>query len=684
MVADISGFSALMERDESQTYERIRGLREQTIGPLIAKHEGRIIKTTGDGFLAEFHSATAAMQCAIELQRINHANELTGTAGDRLHLRIGINLGDIIIDGDDVAGDGVNIAARLESQAPLDGICLSAAVRDQLREDLGVPMHDMGELKLKNISRPIRAFSVTMGEPQAAASPMGRAIRRRWLPLAGAAVLVLLAAAGLYGGQWQFLRPAAGSALPTISADPSIAVLPFADMSQAKDQEYFSDGIAEELLNMLAQVPKLRVIARTSSFSFKGKQIDIAELARRLNVAAVLEGSVRRSGNMVRVTVQLIRSADSAQLWSQTYDRKMDDIFKVQDEIAHAVVDQLQVTLLRAARSAPVIDPTVYPTLLQANFVARQDSPDNNARAIELYQQVLATAPRTVAAWNGLTRVYERQSSYGTRNTDQSTDAVRKLAEYAARKALESDPEDALAHANMGSIEVAFGSLANGAKYYQRALELDPEQPEVLFDVVRYLQLLGRSNEAIRLAEHLAKRDPASPAMQTSLARAYYYAAQWEQAIAASRTVLTLSPGYVAAHFRIGVGLLRLGKPSEALAEFELEPSKPFRLVGLATAYQTLGRMPESDAALATLIGNYARDWAFNIAQVYADRGDADHAFAWLDKAVANHDTGITLIAVSAYFNKIHDDPRWLALLTRVGRAPAQRNAVSFHLPSQK
>lgn len=684
MVADISGFSALMERDESQTFERIRDLRERTIGPLIAKHEGRIIKTTGDGFLAEFHSATAAMQCAIELQRNNHANELTGTAGDRLHLRIGINLGDIIIDGDDVAGDGVNIAARLEAQAPLDGICLSAAVRDQLRQDLGVTLHDMGELKLKNISRPIHAFSVTMGEPQAAASPLRRMLGRRWVPLAGVATLVLLVATGLVAGQWQATRSASTSALPTISADPSIAVLPFTDMSQARDQEYFSDGIAEELLNMLAQVPKLRVIARTSSFSFKGKQIDIAELARRLNVAAVLEGSVRRSGNMVRVTVQLIRSADSAQLWSQTYDRTMDDIFKVQDEIAHAVVDKLQVTLMRSAHAAQAIDPALYPTLLQANFVARQDSPDTNARAIVLYQQVLASAPRSVAAWNGLARVYDRQASFATRNSDQSTDAVRQLARDAARKALESDPNDALAHANMGSIEVADGTLASGAKYYQRALELDPEQPEVLFNVVRFLQLLGRSNEAIVLAEHLAKRDPANPAMQTSLARAYYYAGQWERAIAATRTVLTLSPGYVAAHFRIGTGLLRLGKPAEALAEFEQEPSKPFQLVGLATVYQSLGRKADSDAALAVLLGKYERDWAFNIAQVYADRGDADHAFAWLDKAIANRDSGITLIAVSAFFNKIHDDPRWLPLLTRVGRAPAQRNAVSFHLPSLK
>ncbi len=464
----------------------------------------------------------------------------------------------------------------------------------------------------------------------------------------------------------------------SIATGPSIAVLPFADMSQAKDQEYFSDGIADELLNTLAKVPKLRVIARTSSFSFKGKQVSISDIARTLNVSTILEGSVRRSGAKVRVTVQLVRAADSAQLWSQTYDREMDDILKVQDDITSEVVSQLKITLAPVRQSAKPIDTEAYALLLKAKYVARQDTPETNAQAVLLYKQVLAAAPDSVAAWNGLASIYLRQSSWGGYQHKSTSAELQQQALKAIDAALALDPNNAMAHANRGQLYMGQDLMTAAATHLQRAIDIDPGNPDILINVSRLLVVLGRSDEGVALSKYLADHDPTNPATLTALGRSYYLSQRWEESVAAGRAVLALSPNFNSAHYRVAASLLMQGKAAEALTEINLEPSEAFRLIGQTAAFHALGRKAESDATLQKLNDKYVRDWSFNIAGLHAFRDEPDLAFAALDKAIAYQDPGMILISTSPLLMKLHKDPRWMPLLKKLGRSPEQVKAVRF------
>jgi TolB-like protein/Flp pilus assembly protein TadD len=476
----------------------------------------------------------------------------------------------------------------------------------------------------------------------------------------------------------------AQAAIPEIDKDPSIAVLPFINLSSDKEQEYFSDGISEELLNLLAKIPKLRVIARTSSFAFKGERIDIAEVARKLHVAAVLEGSVRKSANHVRITAQLIRAADSTHLWSETYDRTLDDIFKVQDEIAAAVVGQLKIKLLGAAPTARPVDPRVYPLLLQAKALVDQGSSKGRQEATALYQEALKIVPDEARAWDGLAKVYiDQTTNAGERPVAESF----ALAREAANKALEIDPADAAAYATRGRLTNDHdGDLAGAARDFQRALELDPSNPDVLSRVaISCLRPLGRLDDAIAIQRYLIARDPASSRDHFSLGYSLYNGARWDDAIASLRTALALAPQRNIAHYLIGAALLAKGETEAALVEMQAEPSESWRLQGLALAFHAVGRKADSDNALSALVAKDEHDASYNIAGVYSFRGEADRAFESLDKAVTYRDPGLTLAPIDPLFAKIHDDPRWQQFLRKTGHAPEQLAKIEFKvtLPEQ-
>jgi len=485
-----------------------------------------------------------------------------------------------------------------------------------------------------------------------------------------------------------FLRPAtrprattvanAQAAAPVTAADAkSIAVLPFVDMSQAKDQEFFSDGISEELLNQLAKVRELRVIARTSSFSFKGQNIEISEIARRLNVAHVLEGSVRKSGNKIRITAQLIRTADSSHLWSDTYDRSLDDIFAVQDEIAAAVVGQLKVALLGAAPRARAADPKAYALFLQAREMARQFSDEGLRQAVALYQQALAIDSSLAAAWCGLAEVYMLQQSTGARPNEEAF----RLCREAANRALAIDPDFARAHARLGDVAQFYDNdLAAAARHYEHALALDPANTDLLADAMNLLRSLGRVDEAVALGEFITTHDPVNALGQARLGAAYIRSGRIDEGIASCRTALGLSPGRSQTHYTIGAAMLQKGDAKAALAEMQQEPSESWRLDGLAMAYHALGQEAQSNAALDDLIKKYEKEASWNIAYVLAFLGEADRAFAFLDKPVTYHDSGLSDTAIIWAFTNIHHDPRWLPFLRRIGRAPEQLAAIKFEV----
>ncbi len=525
---------------------------------------------------------------------------------------------------------------------------------------------------------------------EGAAPPARNAAIARWLWGAAAIAFVLI-------GGFLFTRKSAPPAVaentaaaPSIpAAQPpldfanakSIAVLPFIDLSQAKDQEYFSDGLAEELLDLLAKIPALHVVSRTSAFSFKGQNVELAEIARRLNVAHILEGSVRKSGNRLRITAQLIDARTDRHLWSETYDRSLDDIFAVQDEIAAAVVAQLKVALFGAAPKAKPADPKAYALFLQARQLSRQSTAVGYEQAIALYQQALAIDPQLAVSWAGLADCYRNQTDDGFRPNDEGY----RLAHEAVNKALAIDPDLALARAQLGRMELLQGNLAAAAAQIEQALTFEPGNMDAIDQALYLTRSLNRADQGVALGEFWIAHDPVNVRALGRLGTDYSYAGRWDEAIASYRAALRLSPGRNQAHYGIGMALLAKGKPDEALAEMKLESGPDWRLMGLAMACHALGRKAQSDAAVAELIAKYEKDSAWNLAYVFAFRHEPDRAFEWLDKAIAYRDPGLSQTAIMWEFTSLHSDPRWLPYLRKIGQAPEQLAAVKFELklPSQ-
>jgi len=460
--------------------------------------------------------------------------------------------------------------------------------------------------------------------------------------------------------------------------DKSIAVLAFEDMSPDKDQEYLSDGIAEELLNLLAKIPELRVISRSSAFSYKGKHINLAQVAEELNVAHVLEGSVRKAGNKVRITAQLIEARSDTHLWSETYDRTLDDIFAIQDDIAASVVEQLKVNLLGAAPQVEEIDADAYALYLQALHLGRQNSPKSLEQSVALYQQSLAIAPRYSPAWTGLSSSYINQTSKGLRPMEEG----RALAREAIETALTIDPDSAKGHATLGYIAMTYdGDLVTGARHLERALQLAPTELAVINSAAALLQNLGRIEPSIALRAYMAGRDPVLAISHANLGSAYFYAGLWDEAIASMYTVLRLSPDYVGAQYYLGRALLFKGEAEAALEAFGREEGdEEFRVKGQAMALYALGRRDEYQARLDELISRWGDQWPSEVAQVYAFIADADAAFQWLDKAVAQNEAGLLSQFLQPCYRSIQSDPRWQAFLEAVGQSSEQLAAIEFEV----
>ena len=468
--------------------------------------------------------------------------------------------------------------------------------------------------------------------------------------------------------------------------DKSIVVLPFLDMSQGKDQEYFSDGIAEELLNLLAKIPELRVISRSSAFSFKGKEIDIPTIARQLNVANVLEGSVRKSGNQVRITVQLIEASTDTHLWSETYDRPLDNIFAIQDEIAAAVVAQLKLKLLGAVPTTTVTDPAAYSQFLQARELDRTGSVESYKQAIEHYNQALSIAPDYAAAWEGLAATYSNQVGRGMRPVEEGI----RLARDAANKALSIDQNFAPAYVDLAFAALVHRDLAESARHIERAMELEPGNTGIAAGASTMAMGLGRLDEAATIGKYVIERDPTNPGGFAGLGKIYRFAGKQEESIANYRKVIELSPRFAGAHHFLGLAMLLKGvdrtQAEAVLAVMQAENAEHYRLMGLAMAYHALGRASESDAALAELVRKYERDASYNIAYVHAFRNETDLAFAWLDKAVEYQDTGLPDAFQQPLFKGLHKDPRWQPFLEKLGSSPAQLAVIRFNvtLPSER
>jgi adenylate cyclase len=438
LAADVAGYSRLMGIDEERTLADLKAHRRAVVDPKITEHRGRIVKTTGDGMLVEFASVVDAVRCAVDIQRQMAERNSNVPAERRIEFRVGLNVGDIIIDDRDIYGDGVNIAARLESLAAPGGICVSRSVRDQVRDRLDFSFEDMGEQQVKNIARPIRTHRIVLSGGAEASPPT---------------------------------EPSAQSA----HQKPSVAVLPFANMSGDAGQEYFSDGITEDIITNLSRNHAFFVISRSTSFTYKGPAIDVAKMARELGVRYVLEGSVRRAGNRVRITAQLIDATSGHHLWADRYDRELADVFAVQDEIARHITAAIAPGIISAeVQQAQRKDPSqldAWDRTVRAHWHIRRFTERDLAEARRLLDEAIALDPANSMALADLAfaRHFEAVFGWG----DGPAESHAQLG-AAARKAVAVDDSDAMAHTSLAIFDLFSGRHEEARRRLKLALDLDP------------------------------------------------------------------------------------------------------------------------------------------------------------------------------------------------------------------
>jgi TolB-like protein/cytochrome c-type biogenesis protein CcmH/NrfG len=446
--------------------------------------------------------------------------------------------------------------------------------------------------------------------------------------------------------------------------EKSVAVLPFVDMSEKKDQEYFSDGLSEELIDMLTRVSELRVPARTSSFYFKGKQATIADIAKELGVAHVLEGSVRKNGRTIRITAQLIRAATGYHVWSNTYERELDDIFRIQDEIAGAVVSALRTSLSPnlAHRAPESLNADSYTLLMQAQYFLLRETLEDQEKAFEYYQRVIDSDPMSATAWAGLSRVTANLWAEGVLPWKKAFDD----ALHSAERAVALDPQLAEAHIALGKVHLNLGQdYAAAKREIDKAHTLDPENAVVLFWSADSAIAAGDLANAVQLLRQAVAKDPLDGETYILLGETYYYAGRFVEAEESYRKALDLIPARAGLHSALGLVLLAKGEHEQALQEIARETDARERDTSLAFGYQFLGRAAEARSALAQLEVERGKSDAYSIAQAYAFRGDRERTFLWLDRAYQQHEYFMH-IKVDPWFSSVRGDPRYKALLRRM------------------
>src|ERR1700737_2113736 len=498
LAADMVGYSRLMEVDETGTLARLKTHRIELIDPAIAKNRGRIIKTTGDGMLVEFHSVADAVLCAAEVQRRMARRNADVSPARWIQFRIGINLGDVIVEENDIFGDGVNVAARLEMLAEAGGICISGAVRDQVGDRLDdVAFEDLGDQSVKNIARPIRVFRVCL-EPDAKAAP----------------------------------EDANATVAATVSKKPALAVLPLVNMSGDPEQEFFADGLTEDIITELSRFRDLLVISRNSTFVHKGKAVKVQEVAREFGVEYVLEGSVRKAGGRIRVTVQLIDAETDRHIWAERYDRELQDIFAIQDEMTRAIVATLPGRVEAAthdrAKRKPTDNMAAYECVLAAKVLHHRSIREDNAEAQRLLDRAVALDPNYAHAHAWKAWVLGQTWGYGW-GADRDATFQQLAAELEVALALDDNDSDV--HRILAALDLTRDDHDKAAYHQERALALNPNYDLVVVQQGELLTWLGRPEEGLDWIKKAMRLQPYHPARFWShLGRACYCAEKYAEA----------------------------------------------------------------------------------------------------------------------------------------------------------
>jgi len=602
LAADVVGYSRLMGTDEAGTLAELKRIRCELIEGKIADHQGRIVKLTGDGILAEFPSVVSAVACAVEIQRQIRERFASVPDDKRIVFRIGVNLGDIIVDGDDIYGDGVNVAARLQAIAPSGGIAISQSVRDHVGNRLDLAFEDRGEQKLKNIEKPIRVYDVLLEEPE------------------------------LKG---------------TISMKddrPSIAVLPFNNMSGDPEQEYFSDGITEDIITDLSRVSGLSVIARHSAFIYKGKALKVQQIARELGVDFVLEGSVRKAGTRVRVTGQLVSCSDGSHLWAERFDRDLIDIFAIQDEITHAIVDQLKVKLLpqekKSIEQIPTENIEAYTYYLRGREFVHRLSKHNLQIARRMFARAVELDPQYARAYAGLADCDSHLHMI------YQVDVPIDLILATSAKALKLDDNLAEAHASRGVALSAAQRIDEAQVEFEKALALDPNSFEAVFFYARLSFQQGNIDRAAALYKRAAEIKPDDYQSVCLLSQIYESLGREQECDEAARRAVELAERELAAH---------------------PEDSRPAQLgAGVLVRLGDLDRAREW-LARAVAIDPDDTNTQYNAACTYTQLGDIDVALDLLERSLTNMGRGgLNWASHDSDLEPLRKYPRFQQLLDRL------------------
>jgi adenylate cyclase len=571
LAADVVGFSRLMGADEAGTLADLKNIRTNFIDGKIAEHHGRIVKLTGDGMLVEFPSVVNAVACAAEMQQGMRERGATAPGSRRIELRVGVNLGDVIVEGDDIYGDGVNVAVRLEGIAEPGGIAVSESVRDQVGNRLALSFQDRGEQQLKNIEKPIRVYNIRLEEPVDVAMNSKTDDR------------------------------------------PSIAVLPFNNMSGDPEQEYFSDGITEDIITDLSKISGLFVVARHTSFTYKNKPIKVQQVGQELGVGYILEGSVRKAGTRVRVTSQLISANDGGHVWAERFDRDLTDIFAIQDEITEAIVEQLKIKLplqeKKSIERAPTDNVEAYTYYLRGRDFLHRTS----KRYLELSRRMFAKAieldPNFARAYAGIASC--DTLLYTLYQVDISPEGILEMA----AKALALDSQLAEAHAARGAALSAARQFDEADAEFERALALDPNSFEANYWYARHAKQQGKIIRAVQLLERAAEINPADYKPAALLINAYRSVKRDGDCKTAARKTVELAERDLVLH---------------------PEDSRPAVLGAIALLELGERDRAKDWAARAQAIENEDPVSLYNLACVYSQLGEPEAAFDLLERAVSN------------------------------------------------
>lgn len=629
MFTDLAGYTAMMQKDEFNA-KGIRDRHRLILEREIAANDGKILQYYGDGALSIFNSTISASNAAVSIQNASIEQDIP--------LRIGIHSGDIVVDDEGVYGDGVNIASRIESFSVPGSVMISDKVYDDIKNHQYLAPQLMGEFELKNVTKPVEVYALT--------------------------------SEGLVVPQRTELK---GKVKERIK---SIAVLPFVNRSADPENEYFSDGITEDIISALAKVDKLRVISRTSSFSFKGKNIDIRKIGKQLEVQSILDGSVRKSGNRVRIAAQLSSTFDGYELWTETYDRQLEDIFEVQDEISHKIAQQLKERLTNSPSDSKdkstKIDIKAYNFYLQGRFYYNKWTPDNAKKAVDAFQKAIDLEPSYDQAYAGQSLAYSLMSTTGFLEPMQGY----KLSEKTAKEALEINSQNENAFIALSFIDMFHNwDFEHGKKYTEKALEINPKSPDANLSLALYYTITNDFEKTIACIEKAREIDPLSILVNRTLADAYYFEGNYQMAIHIYDNLLVQDPEFLAALEFKAWALLMMGEYDQAIEIFKsfqggaIHAIKPN--VQLGYAYALKGELELAQTYLDELKfqtqTNPEETHDLNFAILYTALEMFDQAFMYLRKCLEKKIGAVIFIKVSPIWDPLKTDSRFQEILKEIG-----------------